>query len=725
VFATWNNVTVPKLSEIIDAAAGETVSIPSLLRRLKAVASELGAASLVDWVDIELSGYLDPEVLPPQYRGPFKVVVVAKWAGPGGSSATMPLPSIALPEAMRKAPYELVFRQSVSELQKAAQSDDLLMHAWPADAVAKVNDMISRGQIRPEIPMGTLVHAYRQFSPALITGILDAIQTRVLDVALALQQVAPRAGEAGAPPVDPTRVQLVVENWGQEPGSASAWDVHIGYLPPHRWEELPNTERAREVFGGSRDRPGITVEPIAWESLRMTPRWLGDDSSSAVAAIQPSDYFNRGADEWDRFIAGAQARRELALAISMVGSLDEPKIVWPGGSSASVSLPGAAPGIAHVGGPRIPLAKAPSVAEGLGPADRDLARLINARDPKLPWWSLDLTGVERFYAGGGSEMIDPTGTLSPLLISAAGEVVAAVWTSSDGAVRHYVIPWMPVWMPVLEWLGQRGIPELVLSTAGRAESKAGEEPDVGETGDSVSSTVGPADATAQLTTPDPAESSSSPEPAGAAADVPTRDDRAIGKRRRHDRLKKIGFPLRAAWSGVKKNTPAAITATIAAVAGPLILLYFFHLDSGSHGPETSTPSSPTTLTSPSSSTGTTAPTTTASSTDLPTMSPRPLAPPEEQVIQAGSSGEFFQREVIVGVGMVFPSWSALTITTAKLSCTTTNLNVGQAVSVAGKNGDRDDYFRVTLLQSARDVSSTVRVEELPFPSWPTGTLCPQ
>jgi hypothetical protein len=216
-----------------------------------------------------------------------------------------------------------VFRQSVSELQKLAQSDHLLMHAWPADAVAKVNDMISRGQIRPEIPMGTLVHAYRQFSPVLITGILDAIQTRVLDVALALQQVVPHVGEVGAPPVDPARVQLVVENSGQDPSrgnpeeesarmsgadAASAWDVHIGYLSPQRWDELADEERVRRVVGGHRERPGITSETIAWASLNMTPRWIGDDSSSAVAAIQPSDFLNRGAAEWARFMAGAQAR---------------------------------------------------------------------------------------------------------------------------------------------------------------------------------------------------------------------------------------------------------------------------------------------------------------------------------------------------------------------------------------------------------------------------------
>jgi AbiTii len=209
---------VSKLSEIIDAATEETASIPSLLRKLKVVASRLETALLLDWVDNELTGYTDPDVLPPQYRGPFPTEVVAQWAGPGGSHATMPLPSIALPEPMRKAPYELVFRQSVSELEKLAESDDLLMHEWHADAVARVNAMVASGQIQPEIPMGTLVHAYRRFSPALLTAILDAVRTRVLNVALDLERLVPQAGEADAPPADPALVQLVVTNWGQGSG---------------------------------------------------------------------------------------------------------------------------------------------------------------------------------------------------------------------------------------------------------------------------------------------------------------------------------------------------------------------------------------------------------------------------------------------------------------------------------------------------------------------------
>ncbi len=410
----------------------------------------------------------------------------------------------------------------------------------------------------------------------------------------------------------------------------------------------------------------------------------------------------------------------------MIGSADEPTVAWRGGPTASVSLPGAAPGIANVGGPSIPLARAPSVARGLGPVDSDLAsRLINAHDPALPWWSLNLTGAEVFYGGGSSEMVNPTGTLSPLLISAAGEVVAAVWTSSDEAIRHYVIPLLPVWTPVLEWLGQRAIPELVLSTAGRTRLTAVEDAEVGDAGDSGPPTIDPNDSTAQ-STPTPTELATSPKTTGAVADGPTRDDRAIGQRRRNEHVKKIRTPLLIVWNGVKKHTPATIVAIIAAVVAGLILFVLLP-DRGSHAPETSKSVSPTTLPSPMASTSTTASTTTQSTSTYPppTASPLPLAPPEEHVVQAGSSGEFFQRAVIVGVDTAFSDWSMLTITTAKLSCAATSLQIGQAVSIAGKNSDRDDYFRVTLLKSTRDVSATLRVEELPVPDWPTGTHCPQ
>jgi hypothetical protein len=494
--------------------------------------------------------------------------------------------------------------------------------------------------------------------------------------------------------------------------TSSTWDVHIGHLPPHRWDELPDTQRAREVIGGRRERPAITMEPIEWEALRITPRWLEDDSSNAVAAIQPSNVWKRGATEWERFTRGAQRRNQPVLTISEIGSLEEPDVVWPGGPTSSISLPVDAPGVAYVSGTRISLARVPPVVDGLEPADEALARLLTARDPELPWWSLELTGAERSYGPGAREWIDPQGTLSPLLISTAGETVAAVWTSADEATRHYVIPWMPAWTPALEWLGRDVIPECVLSGTVQHRPSAGEQEDTAEEGHSqrpkIARTDSPAEPTAAAV-----DSAAPSDPDEPVSEYSNTGGQPVTQRRNDGRGGEIGSHGHGAWTGMKKAI-VALTVTVAGGVAVAVVTHVMYPDKGPQGPET--PNLPVP------STSLTATSTTQSSTTeplKPAVPPAPPGPPEEQVIHAGSSGEFFQRAVIVGVGNVFSNWSHLTITTGKLSCTTNNLDVGQAVAIAGESSGRDDYFRVTLLQSTPDVSSTVRVEELPFSDWPS------
>lgn len=475
----------------------------------------------------------------------------------------------------------------------------------------------------------------------------------------------------------------------------SAWDVHIGYHRPPRWDEwdqLPDAEYARRNVGGHSERPEITSENIAWASLNMTPRWLDEDTSSAVAAIQPHDFLSRGSAEWRRFIAGTQARGQLALAISMV---EEPEVVGFGGPSASVALPVAYPDVAHVGGPRIPLAKAPSIAEDLEPVDRDLAsRLIEVHDPGWPWWSLELTGVESHPPGGATEWINPIGTLSPLLISAAGEVVAAVWTSPDGAVRHYVIPRMPVWTPVLEWLSQRAIPELALSAPPQNRPKANEEKATGSA------------------SPAPTDSVAPPSASATASEAPTRRPKSREGGRVRALARKVSGSL---WT---------ITIVGGVIVGVLVLVIssYIHPDASSHQPVAPTATNPPIHNNPPVPVSTT---TSASTTSMTSPPPLPPRPAEEQEIQPGASGEFFQGAVTIGIGGTYGSWSDMTITTAKMSCTNSNLNVGQAVPIAGKNADRNDYFRITLLKATRDTAATLRVEELPVADWSTaGDFCP-
>ncbi|WP_396913900.1 hypothetical protein [Mycolicibacterium sp.] len=261
----------------------------------------------------------------------------------------------------------------------------------------------------------------------------------------------------------------------------AAYDLHIGYPSPERWDKVADgSVLLYKMLGGTEVRPTITSEKFDWRTLGLAPRWVDEDTSGAVAAIEPNKYFNRGATEWERFIAGAQQRSEVALAVSMIGhpgsSVDSSVRSILGTADASVDLPGSEAG--SVGGFRIPLAVAPSVANGLGRADRDLAlRLVNARGSVTHWWTLHHNAIMIYPgAGGPGREVQPDGSLQPLLVSAVGEVVAAVWVSPDKQLRHYVIPWMPSWRTVMDWLVQHAIPEFVPSAVRRVHANLGEDP---------------------------------------------------------------------------------------------------------------------------------------------------------------------------------------------------------------------------------------------------------
>jgi hypothetical protein len=260
--------------------------------------------------------------------------------------------------------------------------------------------------------------------------------------------------------------------------SSPTWDVHIAYMAPQHWDELAARDaKGLPRFAGPRIRPSITESTVDWNGLLLTPRWLGEDSSRAVAALQPSMYMNGGADEWRRLRAGAEARGEVMLAISMIGTPEPPSRTNPFGSQESVPLPGCASGSEYVGGERISLAIKPAFTDGLDGADRDLAsRLATARDLELPWWSLHHSGNEVSPGGGGSYTVRPTGTFAPLLTTGAYEVVAAVWISPDESIRHYVVPWLPSWTPLLQWLSIQAIHEFVPAAARRVHAAAADEP---------------------------------------------------------------------------------------------------------------------------------------------------------------------------------------------------------------------------------------------------------
>ena len=86
------------LHEIQDGAAEDTVSLGTLLRKVKLLASRIGVKEIGEWAGRELSGYGSIAELPP-YRGPFEATVLGNAFGPYGSGLKrFPIPRIALSE---------------------------------------------------------------------------------------------------------------------------------------------------------------------------------------------------------------------------------------------------------------------------------------------------------------------------------------------------------------------------------------------------------------------------------------------------------------------------------------------------------------------------------------------------------------------------------------------------------------------------------------------------
>jgi hypothetical protein len=237
---------VSTLSQIIDAATGESVSIASLLRHVKVLAARTDTQALSEWVDSELSGYFGDAPVP-SYRGPFQTKVLSDWSGPWNARLNnVPLPSSAFPKGLRDAgAFEVEFRESVSELERLAESDGLLSYFWDTNVIGVINSEMVEGKL-PELsqmaPLHGIVSAKRIVSPALLTSVLDQVRTRVLGLALDVERIAPNAGELGVELANPQAVTTIVNTYIYGDGNTVAVDspgaIQLGGVAPGDLEGL-------------------------------------------------------------------------------------------------------------------------------------------------------------------------------------------------------------------------------------------------------------------------------------------------------------------------------------------------------------------------------------------------------------------------------------------------------------------------------------------------------
>jgi hypothetical protein len=175
------------LEDIQQAAVDSSVDLSTLLRKCKLLAARIESMELEDWVSWESNGYPE-EIAVPSYRV-WPVEVKGNFAGPFGSSSRhIPVPSIALPEAIREHYQAYECRQSVAAIEETVRKADAIVTLVHGDLALIVGENVLVGQ--------TCIQAWGEFSTLNLSELLNSVRNRVLDLALAVWKEAPDAGES-------------------------------------------------------------------------------------------------------------------------------------------------------------------------------------------------------------------------------------------------------------------------------------------------------------------------------------------------------------------------------------------------------------------------------------------------------------------------------------------------------------------------------------------------
>lgn len=167
------------LKEIQTAAVDADAPLANVLRKCAVLGAQLKNDDLRDWALQELNGY-ENESDVPDYRK-VDVGLRGNIAGPLGSGfQNIPIPLMALPEAMRAGALTATFTQGVAAIEALLEGmSDTRIAPLPGDAVAAID---AQGVLN-----GSLYAAWRVVSRSGIIGVIDATRNRVLELCLRLE----------------------------------------------------------------------------------------------------------------------------------------------------------------------------------------------------------------------------------------------------------------------------------------------------------------------------------------------------------------------------------------------------------------------------------------------------------------------------------------------------------------------------------------------------------
>ncbi|ABX14192.1 MULTISPECIES: AbiTii domain-containing protein [Burkholderia] len=165
------------LGEVIDLLSANDGSLTGALLKTKVLMHRIGHKELAGWVNDELNGYKDENLIP-TYR-----VVRARIVGnvmlPGGARyRSQTLPTAHLPEDIRQSYTEWPMPQSISVLETLAAQTQSLSNAIAPEIYGTFGSGYEAAHV---------TSAWRQIEPGQVQNIVVEVRSRLLDFVLNLQ----------------------------------------------------------------------------------------------------------------------------------------------------------------------------------------------------------------------------------------------------------------------------------------------------------------------------------------------------------------------------------------------------------------------------------------------------------------------------------------------------------------------------------------------------------
>lgn len=171
------------LDDIVNGASGDA-PVGRLLMKLRVFAArENTSPGLADWVEYELGGYpQDTDV--PAYRG-VPIRPLGHFISSNARLENVEIARSSLPANMRDGLlFRRIFDEPIATIEQRARQE-FTTFAWPAEVIPLYRHLVASGEVAPPIAGPyQLAEVHYQVEGAALFAIVDAVRTKILDLAL-------------------------------------------------------------------------------------------------------------------------------------------------------------------------------------------------------------------------------------------------------------------------------------------------------------------------------------------------------------------------------------------------------------------------------------------------------------------------------------------------------------------------------------------------------------